>query len=231
MNVAQLNNQEVSGEVNGNTITIDTGELAGTITLEKVDGATAKAEGSTEDSEALPYTKNNFTDAIKANTAITLDTSKSPTQLKAEAAAIDGGKIILQSPSAGNLRLRDDGTINYNGDSKRYVAVDTSKFGVSSGKLTVSFDIKVVGSTSSSDDIGVAFLSASAEDCPQDSKAFTVPTGALASETGLKVKSGSDTRTLSAAVDAGTKVYLFFSRNGAGGGGIDVTKISVTSAQ
>ncbi len=139
--------------------------------------------------------------------------------------------LVLYSPSE-RLRIRKDTNyINYNGGTadpfavttigqtftdtlERYVAVDVSKL-TAKGNVKVQFDVAIVSSDKSTGDTGELVL------IDQDKKVLAV-------ETGLKMKTGGDSREISAIVDASevTKVTLGFSRGGAGGGGINVTAVS-----
>jgi ribosomal protein S28E/S33 len=96
-------------------------------------------------------------------------------------------------------------------ESTRHVGIDLSKVG-GSGDVSVSFGIKV-GTSSSGTDVGIVTL------VDEDGEI-------LAIETGLKHLSGSDNRILSAVVANTKKVYVLFSRNGSGGGGISITSFA-----
>ena len=142
--------------------------------------------------------------------------------------------VFLYSKSEG-LRIRKDTNyINYNGsnlndttatvgsaypgstDVDRYCGFDASKAGVTSD-ITVEFAYKVVNSTNASDDTGlIAIVDGNKK--------------VLAVKTGLKVKSGSDTGTISAKIPATDKAILYFSRGGQNGGGLDVTAITAKKA-
>ena len=140
---------------------------------------------------------------------------------------IDTAYIVYSKKE--QLRLRDDGTLNYNGGTKdafavstvsgtftdtldRYVGVDTSKFDAT-GNIKVTFSVLTKNSSSATGDTGVVVL-------------FNESTKeVLAVQTGVALSAGSQSFDIEATVAAGAKVILGFSRGGAGAGGIDVTAV------
>ena len=148
--------------------------------------------------------------------------------------------LVLYSP--GKLRLRKDtNNINYNGGTKeafsvtevggtlaetldRYAGVDVSKL-TTSGNVVVTISGIVKTSNKGTAFLGQAVL------VDQANKI-------LASVTNLDIDAAGSAEgvsefTLSATVDAASvsKVLLGFSRGGVGGGGIDVTSVTVKSAE
>ncbi len=140
---------------------------------------------------------------------------------------IDTAYIVYSKKE--QLRLRDDGSLNYNGGTAdafavstvggtftdtldRYVGVDTSKFDAT-GNIKVTFSVLTKNSSKASGDTGVVVL-------------FNESTKeVLAVQTGVALSAGSQTFDIEATVAAGAKVILGFSRGGAGAGGIDVTAV------
>ena len=140
---------------------------------------------------------------------------------------------VVYSPSQ-KIRVRDDGSLNYNGGTAdafsvttvggtltetldRYVGVDTSKL-AKSGNVKVTISVKAVKSDKATADSGIVVLVDGSNKI-------------LAVKDSVAVKSGNQTFDIDATVAAGTAVYCGFSRGGADAGGIDVTALKAEAAE
>ncbi len=210
------------------------GSYANCATFSKIkviqDGVTYKVDQFVDPNAAttVDYTANFL--AISDGTAYSSDTG-----ITTDGEETFDTALVLYSPS-NRLKIRKNTNyVNYNGGTKaafatttigdtlsetldRYVAVDISKL-TESGTITVKFSGIVKASTNGGDTGEVVLVD-------QDNKI-------LASSTGLKLLSGSDTFELTAHIDASSvsKVKLGFSRGGSGGGGIDVQSVTAKTAE
>lgn len=142
---------------------------------------------------------------------------------------IDTAYIVYSKKE--QLRLRADGTLNFNGGTSdafavstvggtftdsldRYVGVDTSKFDAT-GNIKVTFSVLTKSSGSATSDTGIVVLF---NDSTKE---------VLAAKNDVALSTGSQSFDIEATVAAGAKVILGFSRGGAGAGGIDITAITV----
>ncbi len=192
----------------------------------------AENDGTKEDSDdatdkggsgaALPWTANLTT----VSTALAdYKSTDDPPKLNigTDPATVDTALVVYSK--SGQIRVRSDGTLNYNGGTAaaftkttvgetltetldRYVGVDTSKF-TNTGNAKVTISVKVVKSGNATGDTGIVVLVDSSNKI-------------LAVRNNVAVKNGEDNFDIDATVAIGTKVYCGFSRGGAGGGGIDV---------
>lgn len=195
----------------------------------------AANKGGSDEGEEEEETFTSWTadlSAISTALASYKDTS-SPAKLTIDPATTVGTACVVFSPSQ-RIRVRDDGSLNYNGGTAdafsvttvggtlaetldRYVGVDTSKL-AKSGNVKVTISVKAVSSSSATADSGVVVL------VDGNNKILAV-------KDSVAVKSGNQTFDIDATVAAGTAVYCGFSRGGAGGGGIDVTALTAEAAE
>ena len=195
-----------------------------------VAGDTPSSVNFTADFLALTDGKAVSADSYIGNTdktpALSLDLTTFPS---------DTVPLIFNASAKNGMRLRKDtNNINYNGGTTatfattsvgetlsetldRYVGIDTSKL-ASSGNLKVTFSILAKNSSSATADSGIVVLLDNA-----DNKILAV-------HDSVALKTGNDTFDIEATVAAGTKVIAGFSRGGAGAGGIDITGITVVTA-
>lgn len=139
---------------------------------------------------------------------------------------VSNGKVCVRAEGGRNT------SINYNaentstttgkiGDSITgtngfYCGIDLSKLSIASpDEVTVSFKCWTTGSDKASADTGIAYL-------------VDVSTGkAIAVATNLKMLTASDPFTIAVKASKAADIRLYFTRNGNGGGGIDITEIKV----
>lgn len=212
------------------TVTVaDTGKI--TYVSEWVGDGDPTEPGNPDVPATVNYTANFL--QITGGTAVPSDT---PQTIDSE--AVYDTALILFSPS-NRLRLRSGtNNINYNGGTKaafavtevggtlaetldRYAGVDVSKL-ASSGNVVVTISGVSKPSGSVTTGLGQIVL------IDQNNKILT-----SAADVQLASAAGASEFALTATVDATsvTKVILGFSRNGAAGGGIDVTSVTVKSAE
>lgn len=173
-------------------------------------------------------------DLSKVSTALASykDTSD-PAKLTIDPATTVDTACVVYSPSQ-RIRVRADGSLNYNGGTAdafsvttvggtlaetldRYVGVDTSKL-TESGNVKVTISGKAVKSDKATADSGIVVLVDGSNKI-------------LAVKNSIAVLSGDQTFDIDATVAAGTVVYCGFSRGGAGAGGIDVTALKAEAAE
>ncbi len=139
---------------------------------------------------------------------------------------VSNGKVCVRAEGGRNT------SINYNaentstttgkigdsitGTNSFYCGIDLSKLSIASpDEVTVSFKCWTTGSDKASADNGIAYL-------------VDVSTGkAIAVATNLKMLTASDPFTIAVKASKAADIRLYFSRNGNGGGGIDITEIKV----
>ncbi len=146
----------------------------------------------------------------------------------------DAVYAYYNASSGSALRIRTSGgvntALNYNGENTTtkdaavggtvaegsyYVGIDLSKLTLTSETVKVEVTVTPNGSDKATDDSGIVYL-------------VNETTGkVVAVETGVKIKSGGESRTITVEVSKTSDVRIFFSRNGNNGGGIDITAIKV----
>lgn len=140
--------------------------------------------------------------------------------------------VFLYSANQG-LRIRGNTNyINYNGTDADWTSAELNS-SLSAPDRYCGFD---ASKTSATDNVTVTFTYdvKNSSKATGDTAAIAVVDGAgkvLAAATGLKVTSGETGKTISATIAKDGKAVLYFSRGGAGAGGIDVTGITAVSAE
>ena len=177
--------------------------------------------------EKIPYTVESGKNKVNATTEVTMMDDV----------------FGYYSKGVGNLILRENGSINYGGESlaanafaedgtvtaapSRYVGVDLSKFKEGSYKVTFNFETVLGGAAQ---DVGFAccYVAPSLENLVGK---VTAKKENLVIAKG-DGKSGT-AETLECTINTAENkvVELLFCRNGQNGGGIDVTGVTVTAAE